>query len=312
MTDRADFTEEEWTRLKRAPFIAGMAISLADPGGPIEALKETSATLKTVLRAAESGDGGALVDQLARETAEDARSRKNPLGGFRPQRREAPASRSSASSARSAASWRRRRRRTTRRRSARGCSRPRRRRPTPPRRAASWGSAPSGERGRAADARPARERARAGGRRAASAARSGVRSARRRGPRVGEECLLRVLLGLVACCAPLLAGAPAAARATTRRCRAPWRSSGRCSPSSAAPATGSRSARRPGCSPSTDRPACSARRSTCRPARYEYKVALNDSLGRELRRRRGARRRRTSRSPRPAARSPSPTTMPPT
>ena len=49
MTSKADFTEEEWARLKRAPFVAGMAISLADPGGPIEALKETSATLKTVL-----------------------------------------------------------------------------------------------------------------------------------------------------------------------------------------------------------------------------------------------------------------------
>ena len=36
----AHFTEEERTRLKRAPFVAGMAISLADPGGPIEAVKE--------------------------------------------------------------------------------------------------------------------------------------------------------------------------------------------------------------------------------------------------------------------------------
>ena len=33
MTSKADFTDEEWTRLKRAPFVAGMAISLADPGG---------------------------------------------------------------------------------------------------------------------------------------------------------------------------------------------------------------------------------------------------------------------------------------
>ena len=38
MTSKA-FTEEEWMRLKRAPFVAGMAISLADPGGPIEAVK---------------------------------------------------------------------------------------------------------------------------------------------------------------------------------------------------------------------------------------------------------------------------------
>ena len=83
MTSKADFTEEEWARLKRAPFVAGMAISLADPGGPIEAVKETSATLKTV-RAGESGGHGDFVGALARETMEDAKQRKNPLGGFKP------------------------------------------------------------------------------------------------------------------------------------------------------------------------------------------------------------------------------------
>ena len=83
MTPKTDFTDEEWVRLKRAPFVAGMAISLADPGGPIEAVKETSATLKTV-RAAESGGRGDLVGALAREVIEDAGHRKNPLGGFKP------------------------------------------------------------------------------------------------------------------------------------------------------------------------------------------------------------------------------------
>jgi hypothetical protein len=86
MTSKADFTEEEWTRLKRAPFVAGMAISLADPGGPIEAVKEATATLKTVLRAAEEGGRGELVDAIAREVAEDARQRKSPLAGFKPSR----------------------------------------------------------------------------------------------------------------------------------------------------------------------------------------------------------------------------------
>jgi broad specificity phosphatase PhoE len=84
MTSKADFTDEEWTRLKRAPFVAGMAISLADPGGPIEAVKETSATLKTVLRSAEEGGRGELVDEIAREVAEDARERKSPLAGWKP------------------------------------------------------------------------------------------------------------------------------------------------------------------------------------------------------------------------------------
>jgi hypothetical protein len=84
MTSQADFTDEEWTRLKRAPFVAGMAISLADPGGPIEALKETAATLKTVLAAAEGGSHGELVSAIARAAADDARQHKNPIGGFKP------------------------------------------------------------------------------------------------------------------------------------------------------------------------------------------------------------------------------------
>ena len=46
MTSKADYTDEEWTRLRRAPFVAGLAISMADPGGPIEMAKETMATLR--------------------------------------------------------------------------------------------------------------------------------------------------------------------------------------------------------------------------------------------------------------------------
>jgi hypothetical protein len=84
MASKADFTEEEWTRLKRAPFVAGMAISLADPGGPIEAFHETSATLKAVLRGAQESSRGELVDALARETAQDVQEHKNPLSGFKP------------------------------------------------------------------------------------------------------------------------------------------------------------------------------------------------------------------------------------
>jgi hypothetical protein len=84
MTSKADFTDEEWARLKRAPFVAGMAISLADPGGPIEALKETSATLKTVMRAAEQGGRGDLVDAVAHDAMQDMRERKNPVSGFKP------------------------------------------------------------------------------------------------------------------------------------------------------------------------------------------------------------------------------------
>jgi hypothetical protein len=86
MTTRTDFTDEEWARLERAPFVAGFAISLADPGGPIEAVKESMATMRTVTEAARSTGPGNLVDEVARNVAEKARQRKSPLGDFKPGR----------------------------------------------------------------------------------------------------------------------------------------------------------------------------------------------------------------------------------
>ena len=81
MTGKADFTDEEWTRLKRAPFVTGMAISLSDPGGPIELAKETAATLRVVTTAGERGE---LVGAVAAETTADAKAHKNPLHDFKP------------------------------------------------------------------------------------------------------------------------------------------------------------------------------------------------------------------------------------
>ena len=84
MTTKADFTDEEWARLERAPIVAGMAISLADPGGPIEAVKESMAAIRAVTEAAQSGGGGELVDSVAASFAEKAKHRQNPLGDFKP------------------------------------------------------------------------------------------------------------------------------------------------------------------------------------------------------------------------------------
>jgi hypothetical protein len=84
MTGKADFTDDEWARLKRGPFVAGMAISLSDPGGPIELVKETSAALKVVAGAASQADRGELVTALAGEVAGENRERKNPMGDFKP------------------------------------------------------------------------------------------------------------------------------------------------------------------------------------------------------------------------------------
>jgi hypothetical protein len=86
MTFPTDFTDEERQRLGRAPLVAGMAISLADPGGPIEAVKETNAALRTVLDAAGGGEHGDFVRAVAADVAERARHRHNPMAGFKPNR----------------------------------------------------------------------------------------------------------------------------------------------------------------------------------------------------------------------------------
>jgi hypothetical protein len=82
MTTKADFTEEEWATLVRSPIVAGMAITIADPGGPIEVVKETSAVLKVVTGSASEQDD--LVGELAGEVRGLAEQRKNPVGDFKP------------------------------------------------------------------------------------------------------------------------------------------------------------------------------------------------------------------------------------
>jgi hypothetical protein len=63
-----------------------VAITLADPGGPLEAVKEYSAALKTLLEAAREGGFGEFVQSLARDVAAAAQRRENPLAGFAPDR----------------------------------------------------------------------------------------------------------------------------------------------------------------------------------------------------------------------------------
>jgi hypothetical protein len=81
VTTKADFTEEEWARVRRAPFVAGMAISLADPGGPIEMAKETMATMRT---ATNPPSREQLLAEVALELQAMTQQRHNPLGDFKP------------------------------------------------------------------------------------------------------------------------------------------------------------------------------------------------------------------------------------
>jgi hypothetical protein len=89
MTSKADFTDAEWARLERAPIVAGMAISLADPGGPIEAVKESMAAIRSVAEAAQADGGDELVHAVAKSVVEKAQHRHNPLGDFKPRGRGA-------------------------------------------------------------------------------------------------------------------------------------------------------------------------------------------------------------------------------
>jgi hypothetical protein len=80
VTTKNDFTEEEWSRVVRAPLVAGMSVSLADPGGPIEAAKETTATLKT---ATNPPSREQLLTEVALDLQAMVQQRHNPLSEFK-------------------------------------------------------------------------------------------------------------------------------------------------------------------------------------------------------------------------------------
>ncbi|MGH2636768.1 MAG: hypothetical protein ACRDHU_11575, partial [Actinomycetota bacterium] len=70
-----------WATLRRAPLVAGLAITLADPGGPIEATKETMASLRAV---ASPGSDEELLVALSQDAMALTQQRQNPLKDFKP------------------------------------------------------------------------------------------------------------------------------------------------------------------------------------------------------------------------------------
>jgi transcription antitermination factor NusG len=81
MTSKKDFTDEEWTRIRRAPLVAGFAISIADPGGPIEVAKETMASLRSATLPPSQEE---LLASVALDVQALAQQKQNPLGDFKP------------------------------------------------------------------------------------------------------------------------------------------------------------------------------------------------------------------------------------
>jgi len=81
MTSKKDFTEEEWTRVRRAPLVAGFAISIADPGGPIELTKETMASMRSATLPPSQEE---LLASVALDVQAMVQQKQNPLGDFKP------------------------------------------------------------------------------------------------------------------------------------------------------------------------------------------------------------------------------------
>ncbi|MDX6326317.1 MAG: hypothetical protein QOK15_2671 [Nocardioidaceae bacterium] len=81
MTSKSDFAEEEWASLVQAPFLVGMVISLADPGGPIEATKETMGTVKS---ATQPTTREQLLTDVALDVQQMVQAHTHPLKGYRP------------------------------------------------------------------------------------------------------------------------------------------------------------------------------------------------------------------------------------
>jgi len=81
MTSKQDFTDEEWKRIRRAPLVAGFAISIADPGGPIELAKETLASLRSATLPPSQEE---LLASVALDVQALAQQKQSPLGDFKP------------------------------------------------------------------------------------------------------------------------------------------------------------------------------------------------------------------------------------
>jgi len=87
VTTKDAFPEEEWVRVRRAPFVAGLALSLADPGGPFELGRETMATLKA---ATAPPSREQLLTEVALDLQAMTQAKQNPLAGFKAEKGSAP------------------------------------------------------------------------------------------------------------------------------------------------------------------------------------------------------------------------------
>lgn len=74
MTDRSEFTDEQWRVLTDAPVDIMLAVALVGDHGPISMMKESAAGAKALVRPAHSGPADLLISQIAPE-AKDKQAR---------------------------------------------------------------------------------------------------------------------------------------------------------------------------------------------------------------------------------------------
>src|SRR5262245_45650080 len=78
MATKADFTAEEWNQIRRAPFMAGLAVVAASPSGPFGVVQELFAVGKMLAKVKMQGSSNDLVRALVTDLETGAREQNVP------------------------------------------------------------------------------------------------------------------------------------------------------------------------------------------------------------------------------------------
>jgi hypothetical protein len=78
MTTKADFSADEWNQIRRAPFMAGLAVVAASPSGPFGVVKEMFAVAKVLADVKAHGASNELMKTLVADLETGARDQSAP------------------------------------------------------------------------------------------------------------------------------------------------------------------------------------------------------------------------------------------
>ena len=78
LTTKADFTAEEWNQIRRAPFMAGLAVVAASPSRPFGVVKEMFAVGKMLAEVKTQGSSNDLIEALVADLESGAREQSAP------------------------------------------------------------------------------------------------------------------------------------------------------------------------------------------------------------------------------------------